>query len=75
MNFGLVSVIWMTTNLYPSLQLVANLDRLFASLRTILDVLFRVGKSPTVASELVEIMNGTLERAIQAQSEGKHTES
>ncbi|KAJ5550352.1 Armadillo-like helical [Penicillium sp. DV-2018c] len=49
----------------------SNLDHLFASLRFILDILFRVGRSPSVASELVEIMNGTLERAIQAQSEEK----
>jgi hypothetical protein len=38
-----------------------------------LEFLFRVGKSPTVASELVEILNGTLERAIQAQNESKWT--
>lgn len=48
-----------------------NLDVLFTTLRTVLEFLFRVGKSPTVASELVEILNGTLERAIQAQSESK----
>ncbi|KAJ6138874.1 Armadillo-like helical [Penicillium samsonianum] len=47
----------------------SNLDVLFTTLRTVLEVLFRLGKSPTVASELVEILNGTMERAIQAQSE------
>ncbi|KAJ5835407.1 Armadillo-like helical [Penicillium robsamsonii] len=47
----------------------SNLDGLFTTLRTVLEVLFHVGKSPTVAGELVEILNGTLERAIQAQSE------
>ncbi|KAJ5960846.1 Armadillo-like helical [Penicillium vulpinum] len=47
----------------------SNLDVLFRTLRTVLGFLFHVGKSPTVASELGEILNGTLERAIQAQSE------
>ena len=51
--------------------MAANLELLFTTLRTILEYLFRVGKSPTVASELVEILNGTLERAIQAHSESK----
>jgi hypothetical protein len=53
--------------------LAAHLDVLFTTLRTVLEFLFRVGKSPTVASELVEILNGTLERAIQAQNERKWT--
>ncbi|KAJ5452628.1 Armadillo-like helical [Penicillium cf. griseofulvum] len=49
----------------------SNLDALFTTLRTVLEVLFRVGKSPTVAGELVEILNGILERTIQAQSESQ----
>ncbi|KAJ5773802.1 Armadillo-like helical [Penicillium paradoxum] len=49
----------------------SNLDELFMTLRTVLEVLFRVGKSPTVATELVEILNGTLERAVQARIEGR----
>ncbi|KAJ5499360.1 Armadillo-like helical [Penicillium expansum] len=52
---------------------VSNLDELFTTLRTVLEFLFRAGKSPTVASELVEILNGTMERAIQAQSEDQVT--
>lgn len=51
--------------------MVGNIDGLFETLRTLLDVLFRAGRSPTVATELVEILNATLERAVQAQSEGK----
>lgn len=51
--------------------MAANLDVLFTTLRTVLEFLFRVGKSPTVASELVEILNGTMERAIQAKTESK----
>ncbi|KAJ6063335.1 uncharacterized protein N7446_007455 [Penicillium canescens] len=47
----------------------SNIDNLFTTLRTVLEVLFRAGKSPTVAAELVEILVGTLERAIQGQSE------
>ncbi|KAJ5943687.1 hypothetical protein N7516_003855 [Penicillium verrucosum] len=50
---------------------ISNLDILFTTLRTVLGFLFRVGKSPTVASELVEILNGTMERAIQAKSENQ----
>lgn len=54
-------------------KLAENMDGFFETLRAILDVLFRVGKSPTVAAELVEILNGLLERAIQAENEGKST--
>ncbi|CAI7573376.1 unnamed protein product [Penicillium palitans] len=50
---------------------ISNLDVLFTTLRTVLEFLFRVGKSPTVASELVEILNGTMERAIQAKTENQ----
>lgn len=50
--------------------MTANLGGLLITLRSVLETLFRVGKSPSVATELVEILNGTLERAIQAQSEG-----
>ncbi|KAI3140371.1 hypothetical protein CBS147326_2072 [Penicillium roqueforti] len=49
----------------------SNLDVLFTTLRTVLEYLFRVGKSPSVAGELVEILNGTLERAIQAHNENQ----
>ncbi|QQK40766.1 Armadillo-like helical [Penicillium digitatum] len=49
----------------------SNLDAFFTTLRAVSEFLFRVGKSPTVASELVEILNGTMERAIQAQSENQ----
>lgn len=49
----------------------AHLDELVMTLRGVLEVLFSVGKSPTVATELVEIINGTMERAIQAHSEGQ----
>ncbi|CAG7982284.1 unnamed protein product [Penicillium olsonii] len=52
---------------------MGNLDGLFETLRSLLGVLFSAGKSPTVATELVEILNGTLERAIQAHGEEKIT--
>jgi hypothetical protein len=48
-----------------------NNEGLFETLRTLFKVLFQAGRSPSVATELIEILNGTLERSIQAQSEGK----
>ncbi|CAG8398747.1 unnamed protein product [Penicillium salamii] len=50
---------------------MGNIDGLFETLRALLGALFSAGKSPTVATELVEILNGTLERAIQAHGEEK----
>ncbi|KAJ5742420.1 uncharacterized protein N7511_011439 [Penicillium nucicola] len=47
----------------------SNLDGLLSTLRTVLKALFHVGKSPTVAAELVEILVETLGRAIEGHSE------